>query len=87
MSIDKKEVIKKFAAHEKDTGSTSVQIALLSSKISHLTEHLNQHKKDFSSRRSLLKFAGTRRRLLKYLNRNNPMDYAKVLEELNLRGN
>lgn len=87
MSIDKQEVIKKFAAHEKDTGSTSVQIGLLSTRISHLTEHLNKHKKDFSSRRSLLKLAGTRRRLLKYLNRIDPTAYAKLIDELKLRGN
>ena len=87
MSAEKEAVIKKFADHEKDTGSTSVQIALITSRITHLTGHLNIHKKDHSSRRSLLKLAGQRRRLLKYLQRTEPEKYSRVLNELSLRGN
>ncbi|EKD27314.1 MAG: 30S ribosomal protein S15 [uncultured bacterium] len=85
MTIDKKEIISKFSAHEGDTGSTSVQIGLLTSRITHLTAHLNLHKKDFSSRRSLIQMAGKRRKLLKYLNRTSPTEYVKITEELNIR--
>lgn len=86
MTVEKKEIIEKLAVHEKDTGSAQVQIGLLSERITHLTEHLNIHKKDFSSRRSLLKLAGKRRKLLKYLQRSNPESYKKVLDNLNIRG-
>ena len=68
--LDKKKkeaLIKKFATHEGDTGSPEVQIALLSSEIEDLQEHLGQHKKDFSSRRGLLRKVSERRRLLRYL--------------------
>ncbi len=68
--LDKKKkeaVIKKFATHEGDTGSPEVQVALLSAEIADLQEHLGQHKKDFSSRRGLLRKVSERRRLLKYL--------------------
>lgn len=87
MSAEKENIIKKFAGHEKDTGSTSVQVALITERINHLTEHLNSHKKDHSSRRSLLILAGQRRRLLKYLLRTNPEQHLKILQELKIRGN
>ena len=86
MSIDKKEIIKKFGDHENDTGSATVQIGLLTERINHLTEHLNKFKKDFSTRRSLLKLAGKRRRFLKYLNRKSPEKYTNLVKELNIRG-
>jgi len=86
MSINKEEVVKNLGSHEKDTGSTSVQVGLLTERISHLTEHLKKHKKDFSTRRSLLKLAGKRRRFLKYLNRTAPETYASVIQKLNIRG-
>jgi small subunit ribosomal protein S15 len=86
MSVNKKEIISQFASTEKDTGSTPVQVALLTKRIAHLTDHLNRHKKDFGTRRSLLKLAGQRRRLLKYLRRNNPGKYLEILKELKIRG-
>ncbi len=86
MSINKEEVVKNLGSHEKDTGSTSVQVGLLTERISHLTEHLKKHKKDFSTRRSLLKLAGKRRRFLKYLNRTAPEAYSSVIQKLNIRG-
>ena len=68
MSAEKKmEIIEKYRTHESDTGSPEVQIALLSYEIAHLTEHLKVHKKDFHSRRGLLKMVGRRRSLLNYL--------------------
>jgi len=86
MSINKKEIISQFGNNEKDTGSSSTQIALLSKRIAHLTEHLSRHKKDFGTRRSLLKLAGQRRRLLRYLLRKDPKRYQAILAELGIRG-
>jgi small subunit ribosomal protein S15 len=86
MTTDKNEMIAKLGAHENDTGSAAVQIGLLTRRISHLTAHLNKFKKDYSSRRSLLKLAGKRRRLLKYLNRTAPDTYLNVIKELKIRG-
>jgi small subunit ribosomal protein S15 len=85
MTTDKKEIIEKYREHEKDTGSASVQIALLTTRISGLTGHLNKHKKDFSTRRSLLKLAGQRRRLMKYFNRINPQAYTELIKNLELK--
>jgi small subunit ribosomal protein S15 len=88
MSIEaeaKRDVIDRFHRHQSDTGSPEVQIALLTERISRLTEHFNIHKKDFHSRRGLLKLVGQRRRLLKYLRRRDPQRYAKLLQELGLR--
>jgi len=88
MSIEaeaKRDVIDRFHRHQSDTGSPEVQIALLTERISRLTEHFNIHKKDFHSRRGLLKLVGQRRRLLKYLRRSDPQRYAKLLQELGLR--
>jgi small subunit ribosomal protein S15 len=79
--LDKKQkekIIEKFKTHESDTGSPQVQIAILTAEIKDLTDHLMAHKKDFSSRKGLLRKVGERRRLLKYLQRED----AKACEEL-----
>jgi len=81
----KQEIMEKFAVHEGDTGSPEVQIALLTSRIAYLTEHLKQHKKDHHSRRGLLKMVGQRRRLLNYLNKKDINRYREILAQLNLR--
>ena len=74
-----------FQLHEKDTGSADVQVALLTRRISQLTEHLKSHAKDHSSRRGLLKMVATRRSLLDYLSRSQTDRYKSVIEKLNLR--
>ena len=85
-SKDKKEeIIKQYQLHEKDTGSPEVQISLLSERINHLTEHLKVHKKDFHSRRGLLKMVGRRRRLLDYLMKTDIESYRQLIAELGLR--
>lgn len=71
--------------HEKDTGSPDVQIALLTERINALTEHLQRHKKDFSSRRGLLMMVGKRRRLLNYLHRKDYERYIAITRKLKLR--
>jgi small subunit ribosomal protein S15 len=81
----KQTIITKHATHEGDTGSAQVQIALLSTRISQLTEHLKTHKHDNHSRRGLLTLVGERRSHLKYLSRKNPEAYRALLEELGLR--
>lgn len=81
----KKKIISKFALHSKDTGSAQVQIAIITERINSLTEHLKIHKKDNHSRRGLLLLVGKRRRLLNYLKRNEPEEYQKVVDNLNLR--
>ncbi|HEU4699852.1 MAG TPA: 30S ribosomal protein S15 [Gemmatimonadales bacterium] len=85
MTIDKATVVAKHQAHEKDTGSTRVQIALLTERINQLTEHFRTHQKDHHGRRGLLKMVGTRRRLLTYLKRNDLAGYRALIEELGLR--
>ena len=85
LKSDKKiEIIKGFAASDKDTGSPRVQIALLSAQIEELTGHLKIHKKDNHSRRGLLKIISKRRRLLNYLGRSNPKDYSEITKSLNI---
>ncbi|AJC92722.1 30S ribosomal protein S15 [Campylobacter lari] len=84
-SAKKAEIVAKFARKEGDTGSPEVQIALLSARISDLTEHLKIYKKDFSSRLGLLKLVGQRKRLLSYLKRKDYQAYTKLISELNLR--
>ena len=74
-----------FQLHEKDTGSADVQIALLTQRINHLTEHFKAHAKDHSSRRGLLKMVAQRRNLLDYLKRTASDRYKGILEKLNLR--
>ena len=81
----KKEIIGKFNTHSTDTGSPEVQIALLSSRISYLTDHFKIHKKDHHSRRGLLKLVGQRRRLLNYLKGKNVDRYRTVIQELGIR--
>jgi small subunit ribosomal protein S15 len=86
--IDKKkkqQIIKKFAVHENDTGSSEVQIALLTEEIKSLTEHLKAHKKDFSSRRGLLRKVAERRRLLRYLERENSAGFDELVKCLKLK--
>jgi len=81
----KKQTVSDYRIHEKDTGSPEVQIALLTARINELTEHLKTHKKDFSSRRGLLKMVGNRNSLLKYLIREDRSRYQAVITRLGLR--
>ena len=83
-SSDTKDM-KEFQLHEKDTGSADVQVALLTRRISQLTEHLKSHAKDHSSRRGLLKMVATRRSFLDYLSRSKNDRYKNVIEKLKLR--
>ena len=83
--INKKEIIEKFGRGESDTGSPEVQIALLTARINHLTEHLRTHKKDFHSRRGLLKLVGQRRGLLGYVQSQDVVRYRELIAELGLR--
>ena len=88
MALDKEikeAIIEKFKQHENDTGSTPVQIALLTEQINRLTEHLKKHKHDYASRLGLLKMVGKRRRLLRYLKRKDFDTFTKVVEELKIR--
>ncbi len=81
----KQEIIRQFQAHEADTGSPEVQIALLTERINQLVEHLKFHKHDHHSRRGLLMMVGKRRRLLNYLGRENPERYRELIARLGLR--
>ncbi|MCL2543910.1 MAG: 30S ribosomal protein S15 [Nocardioidaceae bacterium] len=81
----KKKIIAEYATVEGDTGSPEVQIALLSHRIGHLTEHLKQHKHDHHSRRGLLLLVGQRRRLLNYLKKTDIERYRSIVERLGLR--
>ena len=81
----KKTAITKFKTHESDTGSSQVQIALITDRINYLVEHLKKHKKDNHSRRGLLNLVGLRRRLLSYLKRKNYEEYIRVSKELKLK--
>lgn len=81
----KAEIIKEFGKDENDTGSTEVQIAILTHRIRTLTEHLQTHKKDHHSRRGLLKMVGTRRGLLKYLREKNIDEYRELIQKLGIR--
>jgi small subunit ribosomal protein S15 len=88
MSLEKTEktsIIHDYARHENDTGSPEVQIALLTTRINQLTEHLRTHRHDQHSRRGLLKLVGQRRRHLKYLSQTNPDSYRELLQRLGLR--
>ena len=84
-TVKKAETISKFAQHEGDTGSPEVQVALLTERISHLTEHLKNNHKDHHSRRGLLKMVSKRRRLLSYLKKSSLDRYRKTVTALNLR--
>ena len=81
----KSEVIAQFKTHEKDTGSSDVQIALLTARINHLTEHLRTHRKDFHSRRGMQMMIGKRRRLLDYLAKKDIERYRALIAKLGLR--
>lgn len=81
----KDKIIEKFKTHAADTGSSEVQIAILSEEIRQLTDHLKTHKKDFSSRRGLLRKVGLRRRLLKYLEKENLKSYESLVKKLKLK--
>jgi len=84
-TTEKSQVIEQFQTSEGDTGSTRVQIAILTRRINDLTEHFRSHAKDHHSRRGLLKMVGRRRRLLDYLKRKDVDQYRRILEELSLR--
>jgi small subunit ribosomal protein S15 len=81
----KEELMQKYARHEGDTGSSEVQIALLTQRINHLNDHLKIHKKDHHSRRGLLMMVGKRRGLLNYLMKEDIQRYRTIIEKLNLR--
>jgi small subunit ribosomal protein S15 len=86
IATDKKsELTKQFQLHPRDTGSADVQIALLTARINELTQHLQTHVKDHSSRRGLLKMVGQRRRLLDYLSQTDTKRYQELIKKLNLR--
>jgi small subunit ribosomal protein S15 len=82
---EKTRILSDYKIHEKDTGSPEVQIALLTKRITELTEHLKTHKKDHSSRRGLLKMVGKRNSLLKYLTREDRTRYQQIIGRLGLR--
>ena len=82
---EKKKIIANFAKDKKDTGSTEVQIAIFTSKIENLKDHLLEHKKDNHSRRGIMLMVAKRRKLLNYLKRKNPESYSEILVKLGLR--
>ena len=82
---NKQNIIEENRSHDKDTGSSEVQIALLSARIAHLTEHLKTHRKDFHSRRGLLMMAARRRKLLDYVRKNDLTRYQAIIDKLGLR--
>ena len=81
----KQELVKEYATKDSDTGSPEVQVAILTERITNLTEHLKTHKKDFHSRRGLLMMVGQRRRLLDYVNRKGSTRYEDLIKKLGLR--
>jgi small subunit ribosomal protein S15 len=81
----KDELIKEFGSHEGDTGSSEVQVAILTDRIKYLTEHLKAHKHDYHTRRGLLKLVGQRRRHLRYINNRDVNRYREVIARLGLR--
>lgn len=81
----KKDIVTKYAKHEGDTGSAEVQIALLSERITYLTEHFKTHAKDHHSRRGLLKLVGQRRRMLDYLRDKSEERYRSIIDKLGIR--
>ncbi len=81
----KEEIIKKFRTHPNDTGSSEVQIAILTAEIEELTEHLRKHKKDFSSRRGLIRKVVQRKRLLRYLEKENNESFHKIVKKLKIK--
>ena len=85
MSTDTQAIIKDFQLDEKDTGSTNVQVALLTARIKHLTDHFKTHKKDHHSRRGLLRLVSQRKKLLAYLKNTNIRAYSDLISRLGLR--
>ena len=85
MAFEKAATITKYQEHETDSGSTRVQIALLTERINHLTDHFKAHARDHHGRRGLLKMVGKRRRLLNYLKRTDVESYRQIVQELGLR--
>ncbi|MDC9715424.1 MAG: 30S ribosomal protein S15 [Gammaproteobacteria bacterium] len=85
MSIDTQAIIKEYQSAEGDTGSTNVQVALLTARIKHLTEHFQTHKKDHHSRRGLLRLVSQRKKLLSYLKGNDVSAYSNLIARLGLR--
>ena len=88
MSIEKdkkKELVKNYGKNENDSGSSNVQVAIISERIKNLTEHLKEHKKDFATRRGLLTLVGKRRKLLEYIKKKNSDNYSNLIESLGLR--
>lgn len=83
---EKEKIIQEYQLEEGDTGSPEVQIALLTARIKQLTDHLNEHKKDFHSRRGLLKMVGKRKRLLRYLKNKDIERYRNLISRLGIRG-
>jgi len=82
---NKDAIMQEYATHEGDTGSVEVQVAVLTARIQHLTEHMREHKHDFHSRRGLLKLVGRRRRLLKYVQKKDVERYRTLIGRLGLR--
>jgi len=82
----KEQIIQEFQISDKDTGSIEVQVALLTARIKHLTEHLKEHPKDYHSRRGLMTMVGRRRKMLKYLKKNKPVVYQDIVTKLGIRG-
>jgi len=85
MSIDTQDIIKEYQKDASDTGSADVQIALLTARIRHLTEHFKTHKKDHHSRRGLLKLVSQRKKLLSYIKSNDINSYANLISRLGIR--
>ena len=89
MSIDKEskiKIISEFSKNENDTGSTSIQIAVISERIKNLTEHFKTHNKDNHSKRGLVSLVNKRKKLLNYLSRKNKSEYSDLIKKLNIRG-
>jgi small subunit ribosomal protein S15 len=84
-AVEKAEIVKAFGGNEADTGSTEVQVALLTANINKLQSHFGDHKKDHHSRRGLIRMVNQRRKLLDYLKRKNASSYAELIEKLRLR--
>lgn len=85
-TVKKESIIKEFQTHPNDTGSSEVQIAILTARINHLTDHLKTHRKDFHSRRGLVALASRRRKLLNYLKKHELGKYQTIIKQLSIRG-
>ena len=84
-AIQKETIIEDYQAHQTDTGSCAVQIALITARVNHLTDHLQTHRKDFHSRRGLIGLTSRRRKLLDYVKKHDLSQYKELLKRLNLR--